>query len=108
MIEHVLTIKNRKISCDNDKIIANGSKTDSLTIKTDEEWTDCKLVLILYTPNDIYACVYEDDFVYLPEKIIGKPGYISVSVIGQRDDGYRVTTKKANNLLNVISSGLPF
>lgn len=108
MIEHVLTINNRKISCDNDKIIANGAKSDILKIKTDEEWLDCKLVLILYTSDDIYACIYDGDFVYIPEKLLSTSGYLSASIIGQKDDGYRITTKKAQNLLNVVSSGLPF
>ena len=106
---HVLTVRDRVLSTDLQRIVQNNVKTDTVTLDLDGEWDDCTVYV---TFNDEtaqsgpWSLEWEGQPLTIPSAIGAVVGPVAVSVVGYGSDGeLRLVTEAAPQLLNVVKSG---
>lgn len=105
MLDHKLVVSNRRISCENPTILANGVNSDSISLEFDEEWNDFNVAIILGKPGHAVSARYEGKPLSIPPQFLSKTGYIPVSIVGQNET-QRITTYACPTLLYVVRSGV--
>ena len=106
---HALTVRDRVLSTDLERIVQNNVKTDTVTLDLDGEWDDCTVYV---TFNDETARSGPWSFEWrgqpltIPSAIGAVVGPVAVSVVGYGSDGeLRLVTEAAPSLLDVVKSG---
>lgn len=106
---HVLTVRDRVLSTDLERIVQNNVKTDTVTLDLDGEWDDCTVYV---TFNDEtarsgpWSLEWKGQPLTIPSAIGAVVGPVAVSVVGYGSDGeLRLVTEAAPSLLDVVKSG---
>lgn len=106
---HVLTVRDRVLSADLERIVQNNVKTDTVTLDLDGEWDDCTVYV---TFNDEtarsgpWSLEWKGQPLTIPSAIGAVVGPVAVSVVGYGSDGeLRLVTEAAPSLLDVVRSG---
>lgn len=106
---HVLTVRDRVLSTDLERVVQNNVKTDTVTLDLDGEWDDCTVYV---TFNDEtarsgpWSLEWEGQPLTIPSAIGAVVGPVAVSVVGYGSDGeLRLVTEAAPSLLDVVKSG---
>ena len=106
---HALTVRDRVLSTDLERIVQNNVKTDTVTLDLDGEWDDCTVYV---TFNDgtaqsgPWSLEWEGRPLTIPSAIGAVVGPVAVSVVGYGSDGeLRLVTEAAPSLLDVVKSG---
>lgn len=106
---HVLTVRDRALSTDLERIVQNNVKTDTVTLDLDGEWDDCTVYV---TFNDEtarsgpWSLEWKGQPLTIPSAIGAVVGPVAVSVVGYGSDGeLRLVTEAAPSLLDVVKSG---
>lgn len=106
---HVLTVRDRVLSADLERIVQNNVKTDTVTLDLDGEWDDCTVYV---TFNDgtarsgPWSLEWKGRPLTIPSAIGEVVGPVAVSVVGYGSDGeLRLVTEAAPSLLDVVKSG---
>lgn len=89
-----MTCKDQALICTKAPILASGGVNEDKIIFTfSEEWDGYeKVVNFYYTPQEIYSVdVDENNEVFIPSMVIANPGFLFISVYGEKD-GYIRTT----------------
>lgn len=106
---HALTVRDRVLSTDLERIVQNNVKTDTVTLDLDGEWDDCTVYV---TFNDEtarsgpWSLEWKGRPLTIPSAIGAVVGPVAVSVVGYGSDGeLRLVTEAAPSLLDVVKSG---
>ena len=106
---HALTVRDRVLSVDLERIVQNNVKTDTVTLDLDGEWDDCTVYV---TFNDEtarsgpWSLEWKGQPLTIPSAIGAVVGPVAVSVVGYGSDGeLRLVTEAAPSLLDVVKSG---
>ena len=106
---HALTVRDRVLSTDLERIVQNNVKTDTVTLDLDGEWDDCTVYV---TFNDEtaksgpWSLEWKGQPLTIPSAIGAVVGPVAVSVVGYGSDGeLRLVTEAAPSLLDVVRSG---
>lgn len=106
---HALTVRDRVLSTDLERIVQNNVKTDTVTLDLDGEWDDCTVYV---TFNDEtarsgpWSLEWKGQPLTIPSAIGAVVGPVAVSVVGYGPDGeLRLVTEAAPSLLDVVKSG---
>lgn len=106
---HALTVRDRLLSTDLERIVQNNVKTDTVTLDLDGEWDDCTVYV---TFNDEtarsgpWSLEWKGQPLTIPSAIGAVVGPVAVSVVGYGSDGeLRLVTEAAPSLLDVVKSG---
>lgn len=106
---HALTVRDRVLSTDLERIVQNNVKTDTVTLDLDGEWDDCTVYV---TFNDEtaqsgpWSLEWKGQPLTIPPAIGAVVGPVAVSVVGYGSDGeLRLVTEAAPSLLDVVKSG---
>lgn len=106
---HALTVRDRVLSADLERIVQNNVKTDTVTLDLDGEWDDCTVYV---TFNDEtarsgpWSLEWKGQPLTIPSAIGAVVGPVAVSVVGYGSDGeLRLVTEAAPSLLDVVKSG---
>lgn len=106
---HALTVRDRVLSTDLERIVQNNVKTDTVTLDLDGEWDDCTVYV---TFNDEtarsgpWSLEWKGQPLTIPSAIGAVVGPVAVSVVGYGSDGeLRLVTEAAPSLLDVVKSG---
>lgn len=106
---HALTVRDRVLSTDLERIVQNNVKTDTVTLDLDGEWDDCTVYV---TFNDEtarsgpWSLEWKGQPLTIPSAVGAVVGPVAVSVVGYGSDGeLRLVTEAAPSLLDVVKSG---
>lgn len=106
---HVLTVRDRVLSTDLQRIVQNNVKTDTVTLDLDGEWDDCTVYVTFNdetSQSGPWSLQWEGQPLTIPSAIGAVVGPVAVSVVGYGSDGeLRLVTEAAPALLNVVKSG---
>ena len=106
---HVLTVRDRVLSTDLQRIVQNNVKTDTVTLDLDGEWDDCTVYVTFNdetSQSGPWSLEWEGQPLTIPSAIGAVVGPVAVSVVGYGSDGeLRLVTESAPQLLNVVKSG---
>lgn len=97
-MNHVITIRNRRITVDNPSLFKGSRNTDTITLDTDEEWDGKTITVYVGSEDHQVKAVYDGE----PMSIdIDFPiGYIPVLVKGETPDGI-IYSEQANHAFRV-------
>lgn len=98
MINHTITIRDRRITVDNPTLIQGCRNSDTITLDTDEEW-DGKTITV-YVGSESHQVQAEYDGTPLAIDIDFPVGYIPVLVKGKTQDGI-IYTEEASHAFRV-------
>lgn len=106
---HALTVRDRVLSTDLERIVQNNVKTDTVTLDLDGKWDDCTVYV---TFNDEtarsgpWSLEWKGQPPTIPPAIGAVVGPVAASVVGYGSDGeLRPVTEAAPSLLDVVKSG---
>lgn len=105
---HVLTIRERRITVDENILIQNNVKTDTITLDLDAEWDDVAEIIVIFTDKSLQSVetIYEAPAVAIPASTQDEIGPLEVSVVGYNaDHTMRLVTVYAPAMFEVIRSG---
>lgn len=103
---HVITIRERRISVDFPTLIQNNVKTDTVTLDLDSEWDGINPVIIFTSQGFSTSVIYNGEPVFIPSKTMLMVGNVDVSVMGYDSAGeVRLVTVDAPGMFNVVKSG---
>lgn len=105
---HVLTIRERRITVDENILIQNNVKTDTITLDLDAEWDDVAEIIVIFTDMRLQSIekIYEAPAVAIPASAQDEVGTLEVSVVGYNaDHTMRLVTVYAPAMFEVIRSG---
>ena len=106
MINHTITVRNRRIKVDTPRLIQGCDGSDSIILDLDDEWTGLDEILVSIGSGDSRQDAIWDGEPMVIEHIDFPIGYLPVSVTGQTEDGSRsITTARAPNALFVVRNG---
>lgn len=97
-MNHVITIRNRRITVDNPTLIKGCRNSDTITLDTDEEWEG--KTITVYVGNDDHQVKAVYDGQPMSIDIDFPTGYLPVMVKGETQDGI-IYTKQANHAFRV-------
>lgn len=87
----------KKNDCDFTGIIHGTRKYLNAKFNFSKEWIDCTKVVSFWNDNKEYAVVLENDICVIPHEVLSDRRF-GISIIGVREDGYRITTTKISIL----------
>lgn len=106
---HALTVRDRVLSTDLERIVQNNVKTDTVTLDLDGEWDDCTVYVTFgdeTARSGPWSLEWEGQPLTIPSAIGAVVGPVAVSVVGYGSDGeLRLVTEAAPSLLDVVKSG---
>lgn len=106
---HVLTVRDRVLSTDLQRIVQNNVKTDTVTLDLDGEWDGCTVYVTFNdetSQSGPWSLEWKGQPLTIPSAIGAVVGPVAVSVVGYGSDGeLRLVTEAAPSLLNVVKSG---
>lgn len=106
---HVLTVRDRVLSTDLQRIVQNNVKTDTVTLDLDGEWDDCTVYVTFNdetSQSGPWSLQWKGQPLTVPSAVGAVVGPVAVSVVGYGSDGeLRLVTEAAPALLNVVKSG---
>ena len=97
-MNHVITIRNRRITVDNPTLIKGCRNSDTITLDTDEEW-DGKTITV-YVGSEEHQVRAQYDGTPMSIDIDFPTGYLPVMVEGETRDG-TIYTEQANHAFRV-------
>ena len=97
-MNHVITIRNRRITVDNPTLIKGCRNTDTITLDTDEEWDGKTITVYVGSEEQQVAAIYDGE--PLSIDIDFPTGYLPVTVKGETQDG-TIYTEQANHAFRV-------
>ena len=102
--EHVVTVRERRVSVDYPTIIQDNMATDTLKLDLDGEWDGMQVLVYVGYAGDLDEYQWKGQPITLP--VFSKPGSLDVTVVGMSDDGkIRLVTAEAKDVLTVIRAG---
>lgn len=103
---HVITVRERRISIDFPTLIQNNISTDTITLDLDSEWNGISPVIIIGPKGSEVEIAWHGDAVKIPAQLMAEVGGIDVSVMGYDSTGaVRLVTVAANSAFTVVASG---
>ena len=109
MVEHSIRVVKRKIAISHPNIIANGIKSDSISLKLDEEWADREVYIVLGSGYDALVSKWEGKNIDFPPALMQTPGKkIPISIIGylgEGDEQSRIITAESDRMFTIVASG---
>lgn len=104
---HIITIRERRISIDFPTLIQNNVKTDTVTLDLDSEWDEISPVIIFTSKGRSVSVMYTGDPAFIPAEVMDTVGGVDLSVMGYDSTGtVRLVTIDAPSTFNVVKSGL--
>lgn len=104
---HVVTIRERRITVDFPTLIQNNVKTDTISLDLDAEWEGITPVIIFGSEDNPISVLYEGSPAIIPSAVMKDVGFVDLSVMGYDESGtVRLVTAEAPEIFNVIKSGL--
>lgn len=97
-MNHVITIRNRRITVDNPTLIKGCRNTDTITIDADEEWDGKTITVYVGSGDNQVKATYDGE--PLSIDIDFPTGYLPVMVKGETQDG-TIYTEQANHAFRV-------
>lgn len=102
--EHVVTVRERRVSVDYPTIIQDNMATDTLKLDLDGEWDGMQVLVYVGYAGDLDEYQWKGQPITLP--VYSNPGSLDVTVVGMSDDGkIRLVTAEAKDVLTVIRAG---
>ena len=102
--EHVVTVRERRVSVDYPTIIQDNMATDTLKLDLDGEWDGMQVLVYVGYAGDLDEYQWKGQPITLP--VYTNPGSLDVTVVGMSDDGkIRLVTAEAKDVLTVIRAG---
>lgn len=102
--EHVVTVRERRVSVDYPTIIQDNMATDTLKLDLDGEWDGMQVLVYVGYAGDLDEYQWKGQPITLP--VFSNPGSLDVTVVGMSDDGkIRLVTAEAKDVLTVIRAG---
>ena len=106
MINHTITVRNRRIKVDTPRLIQGCAGSDSIILDLDDEWTGLDEILVSIGSGDSRQDAVWDGEPMVIEHIDFPTGYLPVSVTGRTKDGSRsITTERASHVFSVVRNG---
>lgn len=106
MINHTVTVRNRRIKVDTPRLIQGCTGSDSIILDLDDEWTGLDEILISIGSGDSRQVAIWDGEPMVIEHIDFPIGYLPVSVTGRTKDGSRsITTARVSHVFSVVRNG---
>lgn len=103
---HVITIRERRITVDFKTLIQNNVKTDTVTLDLDAEWDGVTPVIMFGDQYNATSVIYTGEPVFVPANVMLNTGGVDLSVTGYDSSGeMRLVTVKAVSVFEVIASG---
>lgn len=104
---HVITIRERRISVDFPTLIQNNIKTDTVSLDLDSEWDGITPIIIFGSEDNPISVLYENGPTVIPSGVMKDSGFVDLSVMGYDETGtIRLVTAEAPEMFKVIKSGL--
>lgn len=97
-MNHVITIRNRRITVDNPTLIKGCRNSDTITLDTDEEWEG--KTITVYVGSEEHQVRARYDGQPMSIDIDFPTGYLPVMVEGETQDG-TIYTEQANRAFRV-------
>lgn len=106
MINHTITVRNRRIKVDTTRLIQGCVGSDAIILDLDDEWTGLDEVLVSIGSGDSRQVAIWDGEPMVIEHIDFPIGYLPVSVSGRTKDGSQsITTVDAPHAFFVVRNG---
>lgn len=106
MINHTITVRNRRIKVDIPRLIQGCTGSDSIILDLDDEWTGLDEILVSIGSGDSRQDATWDGEPMVIEHVDFPVGYLPVSVTGRTKDGSRsITTARAPHVFFVVRNG---
>ena len=106
MINHTITVRNRRIKVDTPRLIQGCTGSDAIILDLDDEWTGLDEILVSIGSGDSRQDAIWDGEPMVIEHIDFPIGYLPVSVTGRTKDGSRsITTARASHVFSVVRNG---
>ena len=106
MINHTITVRNRRIAVDTPRLIQGCTGSDSIILDLDAEWTGLDKITVSIGSGDSRQDAIWDGEPMVIEHIDFPIGYLPVSVTGRTEDGSQsITTTRAPHVFFVVRNG---
>lgn len=102
--EHVVTVRERRLTVDYPYIIQDNMNTDVLKLDLDGEWDGLTVVVYIGYTGDLKDYTWKGSPITLP--VYQNPGTLDVTVVGLSADGKtRLVTVEAKAVMTVLKAG---
>lgn len=102
--EHIVTVRERRLSVDYPYIIQDNMNTDVLKLDLDGEWDGLTVVVYIGYTGDLKDYEWKGSALTLP--VYQNPGTLDVTVVGLSADGKtRLVTVEAKAVMTVLKAG---
>lgn len=104
MVEHVLSVRKRRIKIHPPYAVAGGKSSDSLVLDLDPEWDGLPVRVVLGEGEEAVEADWDGEPMVLPDGTLAEPGWLPVTVVGEAD-GSRIVTEAAPHAFRVVEGG---
>lgn len=105
-VNHVVSIRRRRVSVCDMRIVAGGVGFDTLSVDADDEWDELSIVIGIGAEESQVLVGYSGEPVEVPRQCVADPGWLPLSVIGYGADGVpRVVAEAAPHAIMVVEGG---
>ena len=102
--EHVVTVRERRVTVDYPTIIQDNMATDTLRLDLDGEWDGMQVLVYVGYTGDLDEFQWNSEPITLP--VYTNAGSLDVTVVGMSSDGkIRLVTAEAKAVMTVIKAG---
>ena len=106
VINHAITVRNRRIKVDTPRLIQGCDGSDAIILDLDDEWTGLDEILVSIGSGDSRQDAIWDGEPMVIEHVDFPIGYLPVSVTGRTKDGSRsIATARAPHVFFVVRNG---
>ena len=103
---HVITVRNRRISIDDANLVQNNVRTDTIALDLDSDWDGLGITVNLGECPSPFPLIWEGSPLTIPAAACAEVGGVDVSIVGVSSDGKtQVVTVESNNAFKVQKSG---
>ena len=104
MVEHVLTVRKRRIKIHPPYAVAGGKSSDSLVLDLDPEWDGLSVRVVLGEGDGAVEADWDGEPMVLPDGPLAEPGWLPMTVVGEAD-GSKIVTEAAPHAFRVVEGG---
>ena len=104
MVEHVLSVRKRRIKIHPSYAVAGGKSSDSLVLDLDQEWDGMSVRVVLGEGDGAVEADWDGEPMVLPDDTLAEPGWLPMTVVGEAD-GSKIVTEAAPHAFRVVEGG---
>lgn len=104
MIEHVLTVRKRRIKIHPPYAVAGGKSSDSIVLDLDAEWEGLSARVVVGDGEGAVEADWDGEPMVLPDGPLAEPGWLPFTVVGEAD-GSKIVTEAAPHAFRVVDGG---